>query len=433
MKLKMLWPIIILCLALCPLAAAQDKPATARPKAEAEAEPDAEAELRRAIESAAGQQPQILENLDAYLKKFPDSRHRAEIERTVYQLSIELRDRNRAIAYGEKLVAANERDLETLTTLVSLLRERKAEGDLPKALRYANQLVEQVEAILAGKKPDRLSLEQWTDRKDRGLASVYLLRGQVQADLGQREKAEADLRRSYQSSRLAAAALALAELAEKRGTADEAIDYYAQAFALSMEASEGVDRGEVRQRLGKLYTARHGSEAGLGDRLLRAYDARVAERKARLARLEEPNINRGVTDPLRFTLTRRDGSTFQLADLRGKVVVLNFWATWCGPCLIEAPLLEKTMAKYRDDEGIVFLALNTDDDRTLVEPFLKKHQWQLPIAFAESLNDHYLVDAIPTTMILDRHGQIAFRQAGFNPREDFVAMLSEKIEAAKKR
>ena len=232
---------------------AQEKQAPPKKETTAAAEADSEEELRQAIEGASGSEQQILINLEAYLKKFPNSSRRAEIERELYKLSLNLHDRNHAITYGEKLVAANARDLETLTTIVSLLRERKAEGDLPKALGYANQLAAQVETILTGDKPARVSVEQWADRKGRSLASVYLLRGQVYADLNQREKAEADLRKSYQFSRLAEAALALGELAEKHSAVDEAIDYYAQAFVLLIDASEEVDRTEVRRKIGRFF------------------------------------------------------------------------------------------------------------------------------------------------------------------------------------
>lgn len=432
-----LMSILVLAFALCVIVSlpvsAQDKQAPPKKATGADVETDSEDELRQAIERAGGSEQQILINLEAYLKKFPNSMRRAEIERELYKLSLGLRDRDHAITYGEKLVAANARDLETLTTLVSLLRDRKAESDLPKALRYADQLASQVETILAGDKPARLSAGQWADRKGRSLASVYLLRGQVYADLKEREKAEADLRKSYQLWRLAEAALALGELAEKRNAAEEAIDFYAQAFVLSIDASEEVERTEVRRKLGKLYAAKHGSEAGLGDRLLKAYDQQIAARAARAAQLEQPNINAGVTDPLLFKLTRLDGSVVKLADFRGKVIVLNFWATWCGPCMVEAPLFEKTMVKYKNDQEVVFLALTTDEDRALVPPFIKEHQWKLPVAYADYLNDHFAVTSIPTTIILDRQGQVAFRQAGFNAREDFVTALSEKIEEARKK
>jgi thiol-disulfide isomerase/thioredoxin len=395
---------------------------------------DSDDELRRAIESSGGSETQIIVNLEGYLEKFPKSARRAEIENEIYKMSIKVRDRNRAISYAEKLIAKDEDNIDALTNIVAMLRERRAESDLNKALGYADQLVKRVENILAtSSKPKRLSAAQWLDRKERGLASIYLLRGKVYTDLDNYEKARADLLKSYQAARLAGAALTLAELAEKRKSNDEAIDYYLQAFVIALNNDEEIDLKMVRRKLNQLYLARNGSEAGLGDRVLKAYDTYIKEREERAAKLEIPNINAGVTDPLMFKLTRLDGSTLEMNSLRGKVIVINFWATWCGPCLTELPLFEKTMAKYKDDKDVVFLALTTDEDRDLISPYLKQHKFNLPIAHAEHLNEFFTVSSIPTTIILDRNGQISFRQAGFNPREDFIVMLSEKIEAAKKK
>jgi thiol-disulfide isomerase/thioredoxin len=183
--------------------------------------------------------------------------------------------------------------------------------------------------------------------------------------------------------------------------------------------------------LGQLYTAKFGSETGLGDRLLQAYDAFAKERVEHYAKLEGPKLNAGITDPMQFRLTKLDGGQVQLGDYRGKVVVVNFWATWCGPCLTEMPLLEKAMEKYKNDHDVVFWALSTDEERADVQPFIKQHKFKLPFAFAESLDELFRINSIPTTIIFNRKGEVAFRQAGFNSREDFVAKLSERIEAAK--
>jgi thiol-disulfide isomerase/thioredoxin len=430
-----------LSLALCLSAAAQDRPKlkkqgeapAATPAPQAAAAGDEDAELRRAIEGSRGSTQHLVENLEGHLKKFPQSPRREEIEREIYKLALDLRDRNRVIRYGEKFVAGNERDLEVLTMLVSMLRERKGEGDLQKAAAYADKLIAAVEGIFVNnRKPARLSAAQWEDRKTRAFASVYFLRGQVRADAGQDSPAESDLSKSYHLAPLAPTALALAELAERRKQAEQAIEYYLRAFVLSFDSSEGVSRGEIRRKLGKAYAAKQGSEAGLGERLLKTYDALAAEREQRLARVTQPNINADVEDPAQFKLTRFDGSHLKLADYAGKVVVVNFWATWCGPCREELPLLEKAMDKYKDDADVVFLAVNADEDRELVEPYIKANKIKLPVVYANYLDEHFGVASIPTTMIFDRRGGITYRQAGFNRHEDFVGMISEKIEAAKK-
>ena len=92
------------------------------------------------------------------------------------------------------------------------------------------------------------------------------------------------------------------------------------------------------------------------------------------------------------------------------------------------------MEKYKNDKDVVFLAINTDDDRNYVEPYVKGQRIKLPVVYANYLDAEFRITSIPTTIIFDRQGQVASRQAGFNSREDFVtAMISEKIEAAKKR
>src|SRR6266508_2057357 len=99
------------------------------------------------------------------------------------------------------------------------------------------------------------------------------------------------------------AVVSLVELAEKCKEFDEARDYYLQAFAISLNADDRIDLKSLRRKVGKLYSAKNGSEIGLGDRLLKAHDAFVKEREERLAKLDPPNINEGVNDPLKFTLT----------------------------------------------------------------------------------------------------------------------------------
>jgi thiol-disulfide isomerase/thioredoxin len=431
--------LIALILSLCLLIpASAQKPDGAKAKADAatpvDAPIDSDEELRRAIQSTGGSEPQIVAALEDYLKKYPKSARREEIEGEIYKLSVKLRDRSRAIAYAEKIVAGDEANIEALTNLVTMLRERRGAGDLDKSLRYADQLVKQFETLMTNSpKPKRISAARWQERKDQGTASVYLLRGKVHADLGNDDKAIGDLRTSFKATKLAGAAVTLGEIAERRKNLDEAIDHYAQGFVIALNTNEEIELKMVRAKLSQLYVARHKSETGLGDRILRAHDAFVKERDERLARIERPNPNEGLTDPLMFSLSRLDGSLFRLGDHRGKVIVMNFWATWCGPCLTEMPLFEKTLAKYKDDKDVVFLAITTDEDRELVEPFLKQHKFNLPVAYAEYIDYHFTINSIPTTIILDRSGQVSFRQAGFNPREDFVVSLSGRIEEAKKK
>ncbi len=416
---------ILLTFALTLSVSAQDKPA---------AETDNETALREAIQRSAGSQTELIKNLEGYLKQFANSAHRNEIESNLYKLAMEMRDRNAAIGYAERMVKGGNNDIEALTNLVTMLRDRKGTGDLPKAATYADALAKEVEQLTSNAgRPGRYSQAQWDDRKHRSLASVYLLRARVQADLNNDGAAKNDASKSYQLARLAGAAAVLGELAERRKAIDEALEQYLLAFAVSVISEDDIDRKSLRRKLAQLHTSKYGSETGLGDKLLKAYDAYSKVHEDHLAKLNGPDANAGLTDPLQFKLTRMDGSAFKLADYAGKVVVLNFWATWCGPCLTELPMLEKTAAKYKDDTDVIFLALSTDEERDEVAPFVRQHKFKLMMGYAEHLEDHFRVSSIPTTMVFDRKGEIAFRQAGFNPREDFVQMMSGKIEEARKR
>ena len=356
------------------------------------------------------------------------------IEKQIFKLSVKLRDRDRVVVYGDTLLAAAPGDIDALTNLITTLRERRGTGDLDRALRYADQLVKQFETVMeTNPKPKRVSAARWQDQKDQGAASVYLLRGKVLADLGQDDRAIGDLQKSYKLYKLGGVALTLGEIAERRKNIDEAIDYYVQAFVIGLVTGEDLDLKALRKRLGQTYSGKYKSETGLGDRILKGHDAYAREREERAARLDRPNPNEGLTDPLAFTLTWLDGAPLKLSEHRGKVIVMNFWATWCGPCLTEMPLFEKTVAKYKDDKQVLFLAVNTDEDRELVAPFMKQYKFNLPVAYADYLDYHYGVNSIPTTIILDPKGQVSFRAAGFMPGEDFVGLLSGKIDEAKKK
>lgn len=399
-------------------------------------ETDSEELLRSMIRDSGGSEEGLIRKFEEYLGTFPRSLRRLEIEDQIYQLAIKSRDRDRTISYGERLItnpAAETSRIDLLTTLVSTLRSRRGQGDLLRALRHAENLVNEFEQLISSsRKPARLSRLQWQEQKDQGLASVYLVRGRVLAELDQLERAESDLRRSYHLHPLAGAALSLSEINEKQQRSEEALKFATMAFVLAHSGEEQLDRGAIRQRMGKLYLAKNRSEKGLGDLLLEAWDKYSKDRDAKLARLDPPNPNDGVMDPLLFRLTRTNGSTLEMQTLKGKVIVLNFWATWCGPCRTELPLFQKTMEKYQTDPGVAFLAISTDEDRELVQPYLNNNDYKLPVVFADRIDEHFSVSSIPTTIILNPRGEVVFRMRGFNPNEDFLVRLSEKIEAARR-
>jgi thiol-disulfide isomerase/thioredoxin len=128
-----------------------------------------------------------------------------------------------------------------------------------------------------------------------------------------------------------------------------------------------------------------------------------------------------------FTLTNLDGKPHSLAEYRGKIVVLNFWATWCLPCRDEMPMLSKVAPKY-GEENVVILAASIDDAQTQpkIARFLEKKKIALAVftgATPETLKQFSLGEIVPATLILDRDGAVAFRIEGEASKKDISSRL----------
>lgn len=160
--------------------------------------------------------------------------------------------------------------------------------------------------------------------------------------------------------------------------------------------------------------ARHGHKGGL-DAAIRELDLiRPSRQKAADA----------------FTLPTMQGPGFRLADQRGKLVFINFWATWCPPCREEMPAMERLWRRHQGD-GFVIVAVSLDADPKLVPPFVKQHGFTFPIALDPKMEvaGAYGVRALPASFIVDRDGYLVALALG--PRvwdNDFAHSLIEGLK-----
>lgn len=107
------------------------------------------------------------------------------------------------------------------------------------------------------------------------------------------------------------------------------------------------------------------------------------------------------------------GDTIQVADLKGKVVFINFWATWCGPCRAEMPSINVLYDKFKDNPNIVFLIVEIEGDKEKAAAFVKNEKLTLPISYPNSdIPKEWLSESIPSTVILDKNGNLATRHEG---------------------
>jgi len=120
-----------------------------------------------------------------------------------------------------------------------------------------------------------------------------------------------------------------------------------------------------------------------------------------------------------FTLRSNQDKNIRLADLRGQVVMINFWATWCGPCLQEMPLLDELYKKY-EAAGFTLLGVNVEDDSSKAEGMLEQLGVSFPILFdVENIaSELYEVDAMPSSVFVDRDGNFRHVHRGFRPGDE---------------
>jgi len=143
---------------------------------------------------------------------------------------------------------------------------------------------------------------------------------------------------------------------------------------------------------------------------------------AAMARLEGDDLARAKAD---FTLSDLEGKSWTLRDLRGKVVLVNFWATWCPPCRKEMPDLDSLYKKFKD-QGLVILAID-DEEVAKIKPYLAEHPVTYPILLdpGRKANDVFLIYGIPKSFVYDREGKLVAQSIDMRTQRQFLEMLSQ--------
>jgi peroxiredoxin len=143
---------------------------------------------------------------------------------------------------------------------------------------------------------------------------------------------------------------------------------------------------------------------------------------AAISKIEADNERREQAD---FALAELGGMTWTLKEQRGKVVVLNFWATWCPPCRKEMPDLERLYREFKD-QGLVILAIS-DEDADKVRPFIAQQKVTYPILLdpGRKVNDLFQIEGIPKTFVYDRGGRLVAQSIDMRTRRQFLEMLAQ--------
>lgn len=143
---------------------------------------------------------------------------------------------------------------------------------------------------------------------------------------------------------------------------------------------------------------------------------------AAMSKLEADDVKRQTAD---FTLQDLQGKPWHLRDLKGKVVLVNFWATWCPPCRKEMPDLQALYDKYKD-QGFLVLSIS-DEEIGKVSPFIAERKIRYPVLIdpGRKVNDAFVVEGIPKSFVYDREGKMVAQSIDMRTRSQFQQMLAQ--------
>jgi len=398
------------------------KPAEKAPATPVSPDAEEQAALHEAFQSAENNPQLIIKNLAAFLDRFPKSSRREVVLRTICSYAQEANAPGVICQYGRMLLEITPEDPKLLNLLIEASARQDDPAGRAAAIEYTSRLVRvaenQRDHAAAGGSQD--TAEVWAER----IAALYAQRAGYYRVSGDLDQARADDEKSYATYPTARVAEQLGDDALKKGDSARALDYYLTAFNFPEKAPDPAHRQEVRRKLGSLYIAQHHSEQGLGDLVLSRYDALMPQLAGRFSVIQPQNAGRH--DPFEFVVERMDGTPLPMEGYRGKVTVLDFWATWCGPCRVQGKMIDQVAKSFSANAGVAFLSLNVDQDRSGVPAFLKQSGWTMPVAYAQGLDQLLSVSSLPTLVIFDGQGRIVYREDGVYPAS-FEENLSKHV------
>jgi thiol-disulfide isomerase/thioredoxin/Tfp pilus assembly protein PilF len=324
-----------------------------------------------------------------------------------------------ALAF-KSAIAIDPKDHNLLNNLAYELAKNKTELDSAEA--YSKRSIDLAREGFKAK-PWDISQESWNRDKSQAIGNYLDTYGWVYYQQGNYFKALEQLQEAFKYIPEPTIEYHLGLAYYQTGQMDSAITHLADCLAGQVE-----DPQKAKADFEMVYLARYKNKKGLEDILTKARDKKTANEIKADSTSAATVVGRPAPE---FSLPDLDGAMHKLSDHRGKVVVLDFWATWCQPCKMSLPLVNKAFLASQDKE-VLFFAVNLEgtDKKDMVKSFWVEKGYGFQVLMGgmmgNGIDKVYQITGIPTTFVVDKAGIIRYRHIGY--RDNLDQLLVKEIE-----
>lgn len=369
---------------------------------------------------AAQSADQFMQMASDHLKAWPESYARQNLVNAVIDAAMKQRTMQQLARFFEQTPGLYAMSYHQAVNYVGAVDSLQ-----PAALSLVERGLEAAENVAI--KPPAYGLSEWKEEQRIATSELRFVEGAIHRARKEPAKAIAALEKSasiggpqtekgcyemliglYRDQQLNDKARSMAELALRQGASTQGIlDAYR-----TLLAHAGLDSATIAAKEAEL---RKAGRSVLSERVVREM-------------LNQPMID--------GTFVTLDGAPVKISDWKGKVVIIDYWATWCGPCRQSFPSLQKLYERYKTNPNVVFAIVNvwerSDDRSKTVRDFLKTNAsltFPMYIDTKDEVVRQYGVTGIPTKFYLGKDGRVQFKEVGLTPEEQFLEDATTRIEA----
>jgi peroxiredoxin len=343
--------------------------------------------------------------------KYPESKYLPGIHNQITKKFFEAKD----FSGLKNFVMENKENIVTYFFHNAANRIMTDSGDVKLALELAEEgLKANLKNSKKDERPEYLSESEWKKVLDETTGQLHFARGRALYELDRKKEALKDLEKAaamteYENTDIN---FHYAKALFEAGKSKEAYDKTAGFIA------EGFSSTEIDSLFKEIYVKVKGNGNGYKEE---AAALTKKSYKKIAAKLESEMINEPAP---KFSLVDLNGNEVALDQFKGKTVILDFWATWCGPCLQSFPGLKTSVEKHKDNESVKFLFINTwervENKKENAEQFIAKNSYPFHVLLdlENKVIEQYKVSGIPTKFIIDKNGNIRFKSVGYSGSVD---------------